>query len=129
MEKCIIETIGSIMLVDPITNQFIPEDRPTLVLWTQFCQSRTGAGQIKVLQAGLPLEATDEEFQEFLKESEDKDLAIASFTSKFLEEPEEVQKSDERLALEKQAGELKVTFRANIGDVALQEKINKALEA
>lgn len=37
-------------------------------------------------------------------------------------------KSDARLALEKEATELGVKFRDNIGDDKLQEKINKAIE-
>jgi hypothetical protein len=44
-----------------------------------------------------------------------------------VEEVEET-KSDARLALEKEATELGIKFRDNIGDDKLQEKINKAIE-
>lgn len=37
-------------------------------------------------------------------------------------------KSDARIALEKEATELGIKFRDNIGDDKLQEKINKAIE-
>jgi hypothetical protein len=47
----------------------------------------------------------------------------------FAEATEEPTKSDARLALEKEADELGVTYRDNIGDEKLQEKINKAIEA
>jgi hypothetical protein len=38
-------------------------------------------------------------------------------------------KSDARLALEQEATELGISFRDNIGDEKLQEKINKAIES
>lgn len=44
----------------------------------------------------------------------------------FAKVEEKETKSDARLALEKEAESLNVTFRANIGDDKLQEKINEA---
>ena len=46
----------------------------------------------------------------------------------YMEVNEEKPKSDTRLKLEAEAKELGITFRDNIGDEKLQEKINKAIE-
>ena len=46
----------------------------------------------------------------------------------YAEVEEKETKSDARLALEKEAEELGIKFRDNIGDDKLQEKINKAKE-
>lgn len=90
--KAILETIGDIMLVDPQTREVLPEDRPAVMTWTQFLEARTGAGQIRVLHSGLPAEASDEEFKQFLKDAEDTELAIASFCSCFEDKVEEAPK-------------------------------------
>jgi len=56
---------------------------------------------------------------------------IHTKTTKLLYElDEEVadEKSPERILLEEEATELGITFRGNIGDAKLQEKVNKAKE-
>jgi hypothetical protein len=49
-------------------------------------------------------------------------------TGIFFAEVKKEAKTDARLALEKEATELDIKFRDNIGDDKLQEKINKAIE-
>lgn len=84
--KVIAETIGNIELMDSVHRDVLPWDRPAIITWSNFWESRTGKGQIKVIQPNLPDAASDEEFQDYLREAENVDLAVASFVSKF-EEP------------------------------------------
>lgn len=85
--KVIAKTTTNIMLVDPVTKAILEQSPPRVVPWSVFFEARTGRGQIKILANDLPNEASDEEFQEFLKDSKDETLAVASFVSVF-EEPE-----------------------------------------
>lgn len=86
--KNIVKVTGAFMLIDPQTKDYI-EERPHVVTWTQFLEARTGKGQIKILAANLPDEASDIEFQRYLDEAEDVDLAVASYVSSFEETEEE----------------------------------------
>jgi hypothetical protein len=87
--KVIAQTTSSILLMDPINRDTISYDKPTVVTWGHFFEARAGKGQIKTLASNLPDEASNEEFQEYLKEAEGKiDLAVASFISQFEEEEE-----------------------------------------
>lgn len=127
--KVIAKTTSPIMLVDPVSRAILEQDPPRVVPWSNFFESRTGKGQIKILGSDLPPEASDEEFQKYLAEAEDLELAVAAYVSSFGEAEEdavEPQKSDERLALEAEAESLEVKFRANISDEKLAEKIAEA---
>jgi hypothetical protein len=133
--KSIIKTIGAISLMDPQTKEFIT-NAPRVAVWSHFLEARTGKGQLKVLAADLPKEATDEDFQAFLAESDQReDLAVASFVSQFLDDEDEDEKepdpvkSQERIDLEAKAGEMGVKFRANITDEKLTERVADATKA
>lgn len=91
--KAIAYTTSNFELYDPTTREVIQEV-PRVIEWTRFYESRTGAGQIKILASDLPDEADDAVFQEFLKEAESEDgdtvaLAVAAYLSSFEEEEEE----------------------------------------
>lgn len=116
--KAIVETTSNIMLVDAGTKEFLPEDRPAVMTMTQFLQSRIGKGDVRVLAADLPADANDADFEGYLQESENEELAIAAYVSSL--------RSGDREALEARAKELKVKFRSNISDEGLAEKIAEA---
>jgi len=115
--KVIAKTTKPINLIDPQHRDLL-EETPHVVVWTQFKEARTGAGQIKVLAADLPMEASDEDFQKYLVEAEDVDLAVAAYVSSF--------EDDVRALLEAEANELGVKFSANLGDEKLAERIAEA---
>ncbi|MGO4302251.1 hypothetical protein [Cupriavidus sp. RAF12] len=81
MSKSIVETTGSFELVEP--NQSVPYNRPAVVEQTHFLTVRQELGQVRVLAVGLDKEATDVEFAQYLKDSEDQTLAIAAFAEKY----------------------------------------------
>lgn len=89
--KAIVKTKGAYELFDSSTREHI-QQTPRVITWTQFFESRAGAGQILVLHSGLPDTAQDAEFQSFLAEAEEEDLAVAAFVSTF-EEPKEEPKA------------------------------------
>ena len=97
--KTIAKTTTPIMLIDPQTRDVLQE-RPSVVTWTQFLEARTGKGQIKVLAADLPAEATDADFQKYLDEAENEELAVASFVSQY--EPEKQNTTRKRKTAETQ---------------------------
>lgn len=103
--KVIAKTTSSILLLDPTTRDILPAGRPAVITWTQFFQARTGLGQIEVLQNGLPNEANDADFLQYLKEAEDEDLAIASYASLFLDEEEEEKSAPKKKAAAKTTAE------------------------
>lgn len=89
--KILIETTGSFMLVDPYTGEQIRPVRPHVMTHTPFLEARIASRQLRVLNAEITDEATDEEFASFWAESKgDKALAVESFVSQFTEgsEPE-----------------------------------------
>jgi len=86
--KVIAKTTGAFELYDP-NNREVMQVQPRVVEWTQFYESRTGAGQIKVLASNLPEEATDAAFQKFLEEAESEPLAVAAYLSLFEDDTEE----------------------------------------
>lgn len=120
--KVIAKTTSAINLIDPQHNDLL-EEAPHVVTWTQFKEARTGAGQIKILANDLPMEANDEDFQKFLVDAEDVDLAVAAYVSSF-ETEDGV--DDVRAVLEAEAKELGVKFSANLGDEKLAERISEA---
>lgn len=83
MTKVICETTGEFQLVDyGNEGRIVPAFRPAVATLTSFLSQRAAAGQIRVL-ANVSEEATDEEFQAYLKDSEDVTLAIASFSEAY----------------------------------------------
>jgi len=80
-KKCIVETTGSFMLLNS-TGEEINANRPSVVVHTDFVdeQQTSRPKQLNILASGLPLDATDAEFEKFLKDSNDDEaLAIESF--------------------------------------------------
>jgi len=86
--KVIAKTTGPFMLMDTQTNDLLVDYEPRVVTWTQFKEARSGKGQIKSLASNLPNEANDADFQEYLAEAGDEDLAVASYVSALSPEPE-----------------------------------------
>jgi hypothetical protein len=118
--KSIIKTKGAFELYDPTTREHV-QQRPRVVTWTQFFEARTGAGQIVVMESGLPDAANDTDFQGYLKESTTEELAAASYASSFNEAA-----PTERELLEMKARELGLDFRSNISDSKLAERVAAA---
>lgn len=80
--KMLAETKGDFMFLDLSVGQRINSHRPSVVVVTDFLNARIGLGHI-IKVADVPDEATDEEFEAYWKESEDRNLALAAFLSKF----------------------------------------------
>lgn len=81
--KHIVQATQPIVLMDPNNGQIV-EQKPSLITHTQFIAVRIGLGEIKILVADVPDEATNEEFQKFIVDSEgNHDLAIDSFMSQY----------------------------------------------
>ena len=121
--KAIAKTTKPIMLIDPVTKEVLEQGAPTLVTWTHFFEARTGAGQIKVLAGDLPDTAEDKDFQEFLRDADNETLAVAAYISMF-EAP-----TIDRDQLVTEAEALELTFRKNISDEKLAEKIDADVAA
>lgn len=84
MSKAIVYTSGDFMLKDPNTKGVIPWNRPAVVSWSSFIETRMGIGQIKLLATDLPEAATDEAFhQTFENCDRDVDLAVSAFKAEF----------------------------------------------
>ena len=82
MPKVLAETTKPIMLLEPTSGQMLGHDRPYVIDYSSFFESRTGKGEIRIIEAELPDTATDKEFEECLKASDgDVALAVASFIS------------------------------------------------
>lgn len=103
--KTIAKTSEPIMLIDPQTNEYLVHDVPKVVTWTQFFESRAGRGQISVIEGGLPAEASDEDFQAFLADAENEDLAVAAYLSSFTPEVSEPEPKPKRRAPAKKKAE------------------------
>lgn len=81
--KHIVQATKPIALMDPNNGQEI-EQKPSLIVHTQFVAVRVGLGEVKILVADVPEEATNAEFQKFIVEAEgDYELAIESFMSQY----------------------------------------------
>jgi hypothetical protein len=115
--KAIAKTTKPINLLDPQHRDLL-EETPHVVIWSHFKEARTGAGQIKILAPNLPNEANDEDFQKFMAEAGDVDLAVAAYMSSF--------DSVDRETLEAEATELGVKFSAKLGDDKLAVRIAQA---
>lgn len=81
MQKMLVETTGSFMLVDPGTNAQVQAGRPSVVPVTSFIQMRIGMKQIKVVISGLDQKATDLDFALLWKEN--KKTAVDKFNATF----------------------------------------------
>ena len=81
--KLLVETTGPFMLIDSYTKCEIDNNRPSVVLPSEFIQARMTVGQLRVISNELSDGATDEEFAQFWRDSGKRDLAISSFLSKF----------------------------------------------
>ena len=89
--KCIVKTTGNFGLIQ--FGEKISAFRPSVVTRSSFVENRIALGQLKlVIGDFLPDAATDEEFAQYWKETEDykgKDrevFAAESYLSKFVEE-------------------------------------------
>jgi hypothetical protein len=81
--KLLAETTGAFGLMDLSTGHTLNANRPSVIARSGFIDSRIALGQI-VKVADVPAEATDDEFEAFWRDSDgDRDLAVASFLSKF----------------------------------------------
>lgn len=82
--KILLKTTGSFMLVDPQTGDEMQHNRPSLVGQSNFVQSRTAIGQLKVLSNEVPDTLTDADFLKFWNDSDkDEALAVQSFLASF----------------------------------------------
>ncbi len=60
--KNLVKTTGPFMLIDPQSGDEVSPFRPSVVTATNFIASRITLGQLKLLSAQVPAEATDKEF-------------------------------------------------------------------
>ncbi len=83
----LVETIGSIGLLDPYTLESISSTRPGILHNAEFVNMAIGRRQLKIISADLPEKVTDKEFNKFWNESagskDRKGLAVESFLSKY----------------------------------------------
>lgn len=98
MTNIICETTGEFQLVDyGNESRIIPAFRPSISPLTAFVSQRAAAGQIRVL-ANVSEEATDEEFQKYLTDSDgDVTLAIEAFKSAFPVGSAHAEKTDQAI--------------------------------
>ena len=81
--KVLAETTGTFQLVDfSEDRQVLQAHRPSVVTMSNFLQMRIAAQQLRIL-GKVNDEATDEEFAKFWTDSEDSELATASFLSAY----------------------------------------------
>ena len=82
--KAIVKPIGSCMYIDITNGDHIPENKPSVVFYTDFVSEKVGDGKIRLITPNLPEEANNHDFQNFLKESEgDEELAVAAYVATF----------------------------------------------
>lgn len=87
--KLFIETTGNFQLVNPIEGSLIRASRPTVVADSSFVQQHLSTGALSVV-GYLTDEATDDEWASWLKESDEMELAKASFLSRYNQFPDAV---------------------------------------
>lgn len=94
--KLIVTTTRPIVLIDP-NNSHVISQRPSITPSNQFIVARIGLGDVKILASELPDEATNEELQKFLSNSdEDYELAVQAYMSKFAPVKMEGEKSEDK---------------------------------
>lgn len=87
--KYLVETPDNTQLKDIETGQLVPFNRPAVIRPTGFFEAKIFKGQMRRL-ADLDDQATDEEFQNYLRDSDNAvPLAVAAFKSAFGVEPPE----------------------------------------
>jgi hypothetical protein len=97
--KLLVETEGAVQFIDPAHSTHIRGNRPTVAPSSNFIHLKASQGQILVLAQDLKPEATDEVFAEYWAESKgDKDLAVASFLSKYGKDAVEQEQTSEDTA-------------------------------
>lgn len=79
--KSIVETSGSFELLVPETKELVPYDRPAVVTNAHLITSRIALGQVKLLAADVPPEASDEEFVKYWEENPE--IAVDAYLSQF----------------------------------------------
>lgn len=85
--KVIVKTAEGINLIDPHTRVVIKQS-PILTPWTEFLNKHAARGHIVVLASQLPDTADAAEFQEYLKDAENEELAVEAFKASLaVEEP------------------------------------------
>jgi hypothetical protein len=88
MTKALVETVGSIMLMDVMTMSVVPENRPALVANNGFVQSHLALGNLVVLATDIPDDITDAAWEKWLDDNKgDVPLAVESFCSQFNQPP------------------------------------------
>lgn len=80
--KMLVETTGAFMLLDLSLGQTVQGHRPSVVAQSDFLNARIALHQVTKI-CDLPDDATDEEFETYWTDAEDRELAIASYQSKF----------------------------------------------
>ena len=81
--KLLAETTGPFGLIDLATGHTLNANRPSVVTRTGFVDARIALGQI-VKVADVPDEATDDDFEGYWISCDgDRELAVASYLSKF----------------------------------------------
>lgn len=101
--QVIVKAAEGVNLIDPHTRVVLTE-KPILTPWTEFLNKRSGAGQVIVLASKLPNEASAEEFQKYLEDSEDEELAVEAFKASLVEEPAPAKKAPAKKAPAKKEG-------------------------
>lgn len=76
--KVIVKAADGINLIDPHTRVVI-DQTPILTPWTEFLNKHAGAGHLLILASKLPDTASPAEFQAYLKDSGDEELAVEAF--------------------------------------------------
>lgn len=81
--KCLVETKDSCQLVTPM-GELAAFNRPSVLSKSGFVASRLEMGHLSMVEDNLSDEASDAEFQKYLKDSKgDAELAAASFAEKY----------------------------------------------
>lgn len=89
--KLLIKVTADHLYIDPSNAQVIQAFRPTVVENSNYIAQLLAAGKVRLISNEVKDEATDEEFEKFLKDSDKKEqLAIDAFMSKFSSAPKEV---------------------------------------
>lgn len=82
MNKLIVKTTGSILLICPHTRQEIGNRRPYVVENTPFIQTRIASSELVIMASKVPEGASDAEFVGFwLGSDKDNELAVESYVS------------------------------------------------
>lgn len=82
-KKLLVETTGDFQFLDQShENPLVQSSRPTVVTNSLFIQSKIASDQIRVL-GEVSNKADDAAFEDTLKNSKDKEMAVSAFLSEF----------------------------------------------